>query len=261
MKGVFRRFGKGRSRWTPAIFTSLLAFSIMAFQPPTTSWAKPRIGLNTGTDAPYTTPDRKGFLDLIVADLFQELGYQGEINRYVGASARALQNSNSGHDDGEALRIGGLEKRFANLLPIPESILDNDFVAYSLAGKDPIKTWEDLTPHMVSYLIGWQIFAKNINPGQNVVTVRGAGQLFELLKLNRVDYSLYERWQGLYQARKSQISVIVHEPPLASVKMFMYLHKKHAALVSKAARLLSQMKKDGRYQRIIDQTLTPLARN
>ena len=51
------------------------------------------------------------------------------------------------------------------------------------------------------------------------------------------------------------------QPPLAQREMFMYLHKKHKALVNKAAQALSSMKRDGSYQRIFDQTLGIYGKN
>ena len=230
----------------------------LCFSPQTVMAQQDVLGLNTGTDAPYTTEDRKGFLDLMVAEVFQRIGQKAQVNRYVGASARALQMSNSGKDDGEALRIKGLKKKFPNLVMIPESIIANDFVAYSIKPIEKITNWNSLKPYSISYLIGWQIFANNTKGAERVTTVRGVDQLFSLLKLERVDLSLYERWQGLYQARLAGVEVITHEPPLARMDMYMYLHKKHAALAPKAAKALAQMKKDGSYQRIVDMTLTPL---
>jgi polar amino acid transport system substrate-binding protein len=48
------------------------------------------------------------------------------------------------------------------------------------------------------------------------------------------------------------------EPPLAMREMFIYLHKKHKALVPKLANVLREMKQDGRYQILVDKHLTPL---
>ena len=51
----------------------------------------------------------------------------------------------------------------------------------------------------------------------------------------------------------------VHEPPLASVDMYMYMHKEHAHLVPKLAQALKDMKADGTYRKIFDEILTPLS--
>ena len=82
--------------------------------------------------------------------------------------------------------------------------------------------------------------------------------MFAMLDKGRVDVVLYERWQGLQRAKETGIKVKVHEPPLASVDMYMYVHKKHAHLAPRLAEALREMKADGTYQKIFDRTLTPL---
>ena len=88
--------------------------------------------------------------------------------------------------------------------------------------------------------------------------VREAEQLLHLLERDRADVVLYKRWQGLAQARQSQVAVRVMEPPLASVPMYMYLHVKRADLVPGAAAALAKLKRNGTYQRLFDETLRPL---
>ena len=82
--------------------------------------------------------------------------------------------------------------------------------------------------------------------------------MFIMLDKGRVELVLYERWQGLQRARDTGVKVTVHEPPLASVDMYMYVHKDHAHLAPKMASTLRDMKADGSYQAIVDRTLTPL---
>ena len=76
-----------------------------------------------------------------------------------------------------------------------------------------------------------------------------------MLEKARVDIVLYERWQGLYLAKKSGMKVSVHEPPLATVKMYMYIHKNYQYLAVKMAQALRDIKSDGTYQAIFDKTL------
>jgi polar amino acid transport system substrate-binding protein len=89
--------------------------------------------------------------------------------------------------------------------------------------------------------------------------VRDADQLFGLLASGRADVVLYERWQGLAKSRAMGLKVKVLEPPLVRTKMYMYLHKKHVALVPLVSAALAKLKKDGTYQRIFDNTLKPYA--
>ncbi|PKO65984.1 MAG: hypothetical protein CVU20_15885 [Betaproteobacteria bacterium HGW-Betaproteobacteria-14] len=214
--------------------------------------------LTTGVRAPYTQPDHGGFLDRLVAELFRRHGLQAVVHVY-GASERAMQNANAGIDDGIAMRIKGLEAQYPNLIRVPEKVIDNDFVAYSRGQAFPTHNWDALAPYSVAHIIGWKVFEKNLGDRQDVTRVRNAEQLFELLRLNRTDVILYERWQGLWWARQMALDARQLEPPLASLEMFIYLHRKHASLVEPVAAALAAMKKDGAYKRIYDETLAPLA--
>jgi polar amino acid transport system substrate-binding protein len=111
---------------------------------------------------------------------------------------------------------------------------------------------------VVALINGWVIFERNLSPTQAKTAVTEPDQMFAMLAKNRVDIVLYERWQGLYRARLSGLDVRVHEPPLASVDMYMYVHQDYAHLAPKLAQALRDMKADGTYQAIFDLTLTPL---
>jgi len=60
--------------------------------------------LNSGVGAPYFLPDRRGFLDLLVPEVFRRIGVAAEATQY-SASERAMINANNGIDDGVAMRI------------------------------------------------------------------------------------------------------------------------------------------------------------
>lgn len=213
--------------------------------------------LNTSTGAPYATPERQGFLDLVVAEAFKRIGLKGEVEVYA-ASKRALINANENIDQGVAMRIKNLEKKFPNLVRVPERIIENDFVAYSRDLDVATTEWDALKPYAVTHIHGWVIFERNMPEGQSVTTVKNPEQMFIMLDKKRVDMALYERWQGLQRAKEQGLTVRVHEPPLASVDMYMYVHKNHAHLVDKLDQALKAMKADGTYQAIFDKTLTPL---
>ncbi len=220
--------------------------------------AADKLMMTSGVLAPYTTPDRRGFLDQIVARAFLEIGREAELLIYPTATERSMLNANDGIDDGLAMRIAGLEKQYTNLIRVPEEIAVNDFVAITTTHRFAVNGWDSLSPYVVTYILGWKIFEANVPKGKELTQVRDAEQLFTLLANGRADVALYERWQGLVQARAMGIKVQVMEPPLAQTKMYMYLHKKHAALVPLAAAALAKLKRNGTYQSIFDNTLTPL---
>lgn len=221
--------------------------------------AADKLVLTSGVLAPYTTPDRKGFLDQLMAAVFREVGVEAELLIYPTATERGMLNANEGVDDGLAMRIAGLEKQYPNLIRVPEEVAVNDFVAITTQHRFSTPNWESLSPYIVTYIIGWKVFEANVPKGKELTLVRDADQLFSLLAKGRADVALYERWQGLAQTRTMGIKVQVMEPPLVRTKMYMYLHKKHAVLVPRVAEALVTLKKNGTYQRIFDATLKPLA--
>jgi len=219
--------------------------------------ARDKLVISTSVVEPYTTPERTGFIDRLVAAVFHEVGVDVQIVVYPNASERSLLNANEGIDDGQALRVAGLEKIYPNLLRVPEPVMMNDFVAMSLQPAFATPDWSALKPYSVTYIIGWKIFESNLPAGVQATSVRDAEQMFDLLARDRVDVALHERWQGLAQARRSGLSVRVMEPALVSMPMHMYLHKKHAALVPKVSQALARMKQNGTYQRLVSETLKP----
>lgn len=213
--------------------------------------------LNTSTSPPYATPERTGFQDLVVTEVFRRIGLKGRVESY-NESARALINANGNIDQGVAMRIKGLEKKYPNLVRVEERLIGNDFVAYSKNLELITDSWKSLEPYIAAYIHGWVIFERNLGPDQVKHAVKNTSQMFTMLDKGRVDLVLYERWQGLQQVRDTGINVKVHEPPLASVDMFMYVHKNYAHLAPKMAQALRSMKADGTYKEIIDSTLTAL---
>lgn len=217
--------------------------------------AADRIVLTSGVLAPYTTPERTGFLDQLIATLFREVGLEAELLIYPTATERGMLNANEGVDDGLAMRVAGLEKQYPNLIRVPEPIAINDFVAMSTRQRFATTGWDSLQPYAVSYIIGWKVFEQNVPKSREQTLVRDAEQLFTLLARDRTDVVLYERWQGVAVTRAMGLRVQVMEPPLVRTPMYMYLHKKHAALVPRVAQALARLKQNGTYNRIYDATL------
>lgn len=79
-----------------------------------------------------------------------------------------------------------------------------------------------------------------------------------MLVSKKIDVALYDRWGASWWIKKLQLNVHALRPAIATETLYMYLHKKHQALVPQVARVLAEMKKDGSYRRIYDQTLTVL---
>ena len=212
------------------------------------------LAINTFGAPPLSNAHRNGFHDLMTIEIFRRLGHEVVIPRLP--AERALLNANKGIDDGDLPRIAGLESLYPNLIMVPESIMDYNFVAFTRNADIKSSGWKGLQPYNVGIITGWKILEKNVVGVHSLVKVHNQKQLFTLLKLDRVDVVVYEQWQGLRAARELGITDLqILQPPLAKRKMYMYLHKKNAGLVTDAAAALRDMKGDGTYAAIVKQTL------
>lgn len=215
----------------------------------------PTIVMSTGTLWPYTSPERSGFLDLLLGELFARMGRRATVHVYEAASERSMLNANAGLDDGLAMRIDGMEAQYPNLVRVAEPVVANDFVVIARRGARVEPTWESLASVDVAYIIGWKIAEARLAQSGRATRVRDANQLFNLLLADRCDAVIYERWQAQVKTSPLGDTVRTLEPPIATTPMYMYLHQKHAALAPRAAETLVRMKQDGSYARIFNVTL------
>lgn len=225
----------------------------------TSAMAAKTLSLATPAADPLSNENSDGFIDQVVAEALNRMGYKLSVSHLP--AERALINANSGIDDGDLNRIGGLSKVYPNLIQTQEPTFTMQFVAFSKNVNISTRNWETLRPFTIGLITGWKILERNIPPGTQVVKVRNPEQLFYLLQNDRVDIALFGKWQGLEYMRKNHIRGIrVLSPPLAEKDMFVYFHKKHKDLVSNFDATLKKMKKDGSWQNIFSKTLEPLAR-
>ncbi len=231
----------------------LLLILACLFMSSMTAAAEKPLSITSGRDAPFVSPDHQGFFDLIVKNMFQRIGVQAQT--VLLPSARSLINANNGIDDGNMARIKGIEKKYTNLLIVPEKVIDFKFVAYSKQPQIKIRNWDSLAGYNLAFVNGWKIFDKKVKAYKSLIKTRDSEQLFTLLDNNRIDIALYDAWWD----KNHEHGIHDLKPPLASFELYLYMHKKHQNLISQLAAALKAMKADGSYQRIFKQTLnTPL---
>ncbi len=220
--------------------------------------AQQTIVMNTAFSNPISNDTQTGFGDKVLGEAFKHIGYKLETVRLP--AERALINANKGIDDGDLLRIGGLQKKYPNLIQVPEKIMDMDVMLFTknqLGFK--VKGWKSITSQSVSIITGWKVFEINLGKNVHIIKTDNVDQMFTMLTKNRADFAGYERWSGLKFIKNANISNIkLIEPPLVSTPLYTYLHKKHKKLVPKLAAEIRQMKKDGSIKKIFNELLKPL---
>lgn len=217
----------------------------------------PVLVLNDVNAPPFTTHDNQGFLDAVAGEAFRRAGVRLRLVKLP--AERGLINANTGTDDGDLTRIAGLDARYPNLVRVPEKLIDYEFVAFSKNAALPA-TWDALRAQPIGHIRGWKIYESQLAGALMVVASDDSSQMFRQLQLNRIDVALYERWLGLSLLKQQGIKGIHPlDPSLGKREMFIYLNKRHAALVPKLAEALRAIKAEGLYDRLYREKVLSLA--
>lgn len=208
------------------------------------------LSLVTDDVYPRSTPDGRGFEDLILKEAFRRVGISIRTSQLP--SERALINVNQGIDDGLYVKIEGVEAGYPNLFRVPEPVCDYEFAAF---GRDPslkITGYPSLAPYSVAFIRGWKNPEAATAGMKSVTRVKDDEALFEMLLHGRVDVIVYEALQGRVWIRNHGLTGI-HQlgPPLATAEMFLYLNVRHRDLAPRLAAALKAMKADGTWSQII----------
>ena len=235
---------------------SFLIVAILCFN--SSVFSQETLVINTGFSTPISKIDQTGFGDRVLAEALKRLGYKLETVQMP--AERALINANLGLDDGDLLRIDGLEKKYPNLIKVPEKIMDMDVMLFTKNKRDfKVDGWKSVTTESVAIITGWKVFEKNLVKTVDIIKTDNVGQMFTMLTKDRADFLGYERWASLGYIKEHKIkNITAVEPPLVSVALYTYLHKKHVKLVPKLAKAIKSMKKDGTIKKLYNELLTPL---
>ncbi len=207
-------------------------------------------------EPPISSPDQQGIVDRIILQAFAKIGREALITRLP--AERSLLVAAQGINDGDLIRVEGLQRQYPNLIQVPEKLIDFEFVAFSKAAQVSVRDWDDLSPYSVGIVRGWKILQEKA-AGALLTQVDSLALLFTLIEKGRADLVIYERLAGLQAIQSLQLKDIQQvEPPLETQSMYLYLHKRHKTLVAPLVEALRSMKRDGSYQLIIAEGLQPL---
>ncbi len=212
------------------------------------------LSLNSADTAPYSTTEGKGFYDVLLKEVFGSIGINIRINHLL--SERSIQNANSGIDDGEFARIEGMSAEYNNLIPVPETLVNFYFTAFTKNPDILISSWKDLSGYNIAFINGWKIFENNVPENANIIRVKDAEALFRMLLTNRVDLILYSKGRGSSKIINENLTDIhIIDPPLSIRGMYLYINSKHRDIVSDITTALRALKENGRYMEIMNEYL------
>lgn len=237
----------------------LLAFFCLLASP----WARAALGqspgastprapvlvLNTDGAPPHSRPDGTGFEDRIVAEAFRRIGVAVRLVQLP--SERSLRNADQGIDDGSYVRIAGLSSQYPNLIMVPEPVSEFRFTVFT---RDPALAaagWDSLRSLRVGIVNGWKIAEQRLHGAPQLTKARDEEALFALLDKGRVQAIVSSQHSGMAIVHgRGYAGVRAVSPPLAVLPMYLYLNKKHAALVPRLGQALQGMRRDGSMQRL-----------
>lgn len=220
-----------------------------------TANALPPFVINSEVIEPFSSPDFQGFDDRIAREMYRRAGYDLQIKRLP--AERGLIMADQGVHDGILSRVSGvLQARYPNLLELDEATFQRDFVAFSKNPNLPIKHWDDLKHYHVGLITGWKILENNITQSQSLTKVKGVPQLFRLVMEDRVDVIIFARYSGLQKIKDfGYQGLAITGEPLASKNMAYYVHRNHQALLPRLNAALREIKADGTWQTVYDETI------
>jgi polar amino acid transport system substrate-binding protein len=225
-----------------------------------TAWARQTLVLNSTYYAPVTSEKRDGVLDQVYKELSRRLGIKIEIHT-LAAAERVLLNVNEGVVDGDVGRVQGLEKRYPNMVMVPVPVMKYEMVVFSRNADFKVVSPDSIKPHDVGLVRGWKILEQASVGARSVTTLENAEQMFTMLDKNRIDIALLEKLQGLHMIRRMGIKNIkVLQPNLLEGNWYLYLNKKHEALIPRMTEELTRMEQEGLLQRIHDSVLARYTR-
>jgi polar amino acid transport system substrate-binding protein len=229
------------------IFILSLFFAIPAH-------AEQTLVINTSYGAPLTSPDHSGALDLFYQELGRRLGIKIELQSLP--AERSLVNANNGVDDGDVSRVLGMEKIYPDLIRVGEAVMHFELVAFSRNENFKVINADSFKPYNVGIVTGWKILERTIVNTKGLEKLENGDQLFTLLDKGRIDVAVYEKMQGLMTIQKHSFNNIkILQPSYIEGDWYLYLNKKHEALIPRIATEIKAMKDDGTHKRIFDSVL------
>lgn len=231
-------------------YALVLIFIISALEAPAEGKT---LYFGTAWEPPISHHLQTGMADLIVKEAFARIGIKVVI--LLLPAERSLIKADRGINDGDLVRVGGLQRVYPNLLQVPEKLVELEFVGFTKHIRMRPAGWKSLAPYQVGIVTGWKILEENIDSSR-LTTVQNRTLLFTLLVNDRADIVMYERLTGYGAVASMKLSgVYALDPPFVVTPGFLYLHKRHRALVPLVAASLRKMKEDGSHAGIVESTM------
>lgn len=218
------------------------------------AWAGETLVLNSSFEAPITTTQKDGVLDMMYQTLAQRLGITIQLQTIP--AERALLNANTGIDDGDVCRVKGIELRYPELVFVPESFIQLKLQVFSNGPNFNVTGFESLRPYRVGILIGRKKLEENVIGVKSLSKFATDEEIVDALETNKIDLGIFEKSQGL-RLTQGYGKIKMLEPQLYHGVCYLYLNKKHQAWVLLFTQEIRKMKQDGSMKKIWQESMRP----
>ncbi len=193
----------------------------------------------------------------ILREAYKRLDIEVEITHLPGE--RAINMANRGEVDGEVFRVAGIHEKYTNLLMVPVPVVETDTMAFTKGVTFAVNGWESLQPYTIGFVRGFKM-AEDNTQGMNVEPVTTVRQNFLKLNDERIDVVIESRLGGLAMLKELKLTGVAPlEPPINSIQVYHYLHKKHQQLLPKITKVLQDMEQKGIVQKIRQEVIDELS--
>ncbi len=196
----------------------------------------------------------------IMSEVYRRVGCEVEF-KFLPAK-RALHDAAIGNTDGDVARIGGTEKKYPDLMPVPTPILHFKGMAFGLESLPrKITDWKSLEGLRIGVLRGVQYSAIGTT-GMNTIGANSMSQLFRLLKHNRVQVVISAFGAGTIELNRNWADSGIKPTgkPLIVAPLFHYLNRRHYTLVLRLDSVMQQMQKSGELENLFSQSIQELSK-
>lgn len=200
-------------------------------------------------------------VSLICADAFKQMGLDAEVRSFP--PLRGAIEADAGRIDGEVGRALTYGDDHPNLIRVDESLLSFRVSAFTRIPGLKVNGWDSLkgTSYRVQYRTGYPTFKarlEQILPSQQISSVVDSQTGLQNVALGRTDIlvDLEEFGQLQLLRLQNRYSNVYNAGLVQDTPVYIYLHKRHAALVPRLTAILSKMKSSGAINRHIANALS-----
>lgn len=184
----------------------------------------------------------------IMREAYRRLGI--ELRSELLPRERALMSADSGETDGDLIRAAGIDARYINLVRVPEPVITFDAVAFTAGLKFTVDGWDSLRPYSLCIMRGMKI-AEQGTEGMQRLIANTTDQAVLMLSAGRCQVAVlgHQVWLDIERLQAGPLRAL--DPPIASVPLYHYVHRRHAELVPRLADALRAMRNDGAFAALL----------